>query len=174
MSKRLSRQKNMTADPNPEAVHYREVCPEDLPAVVELSRVCSEPHRRFSAPVIEYMATQPSCRLFVADARQILGFVAVHKLRGQTGEIIAVDVAPEARDLDIGTTLVGHGEEWLASNGARAIFLEVDSCNEAARRLYLKLGYVPREEFQEDGSVRHLMEKRIGVGDPRLHIKRRS
>lgn len=149
----------MSADPDP--IRYRPLCTSDLPAVVELSGVCSEPHRRFSAPVIEYMATQPSCRLFVADAQQIVGFVVVHKLRGQTGEIVAVDVAPEARDLDIGTALVSCGEEWLASNGARAIFLEVDAENAAARALYAKLGYVPREEFNEDGMIRFLMEKRV-------------
>lgn len=147
----------MTVDPDP--IRYRPACTCDLPAVVELSGVCTEPHRRFSAPVIEYMATQASCRLFVADARQILGFVVVHKLRGRTGEIVAIDVAPDARDLDIGTALVRRGEEWLTRNGARAIYLEVDAANGAALALYAKLGYVSREEFSENGSVRYLMEK---------------
>jgi ribosomal protein S18 acetylase RimI-like enzyme len=163
----------MSADPDP--IQYRPACPSDLPEVVELAGVCSEPHRRFSGPVIDYMATQPSCRVFVAQAQQIVGFVVVHKLKGQIGEIVAVDVAPEARDLDIGSTLLARGEEWLADNGARAIFLEVDACNEPAKALYLKLGYAPREEFRENGSVRYLMEKCLtGTDTCRLHIKRRS
>jgi ribosomal protein S18 acetylase RimI-like enzyme len=119
------------------------------------------------------MTTQPSCRVFVAGAQPVVGFVVVHKLRGQTGEIVTVDVAPRARDLDIGTALVGRGEEWLASNGARAIYLEVDAENRPALALYGKLGYVQREAFHEDGVQRLLMQKLVGgIGPERLRIRK--
>ncbi len=154
-------------------IHYRLAFPSDLPALVAIAGACTEAHRRFSAPLLEYMATQPSCRLFVADARPIVGFVVVHKLRGKTGEIVAVDVAPGARDLDIGTALVARGEEWLASNGAQAIYLEVDAENRPALALYTKLGYVPCQEYDEDGSLRYLMQKLVGgIAEPRLRIKK--
>ncbi|HEY0788844.1 MAG TPA: GNAT family N-acetyltransferase [Thermoanaerobaculia bacterium] len=163
----------MSADLLPESFSVRPAFACDIPALVEIAAACTEAHRRFTAPLLEYMTAQPSCGVFVADARPPVGFVVVHKLRGQTGEIVAVDVAPRARDLDIGTALVGRGEEWLASNGARAIYLEVDADNRPALALYEKLGYVPREEFHQDGIRRLLMQKLVGgIGPDRLRIRK--
>lgn len=165
----------MTADliDRPDPIHYREASTEDVPVLVEIAGLCSEAHRRFSAPLLEYMATQPSCGLFVADARPILGFIVVHKLRGRTGEVVAIDVAPEARDLDIGSSLLAHGESWLVRNGAQSIFLEADAANLPALGLYAKLGYVACQEFEEDGTIRYLMQKLVAGGpEARLRIRR--
>lgn len=173
MSRRLSRPTGMSADLRPDPVHVRPAFDSDIPAIVEIAAACTEARRRFSAPLLEYMTRQPSCRVFVAEAHSVIGFVVVHKLRGRTGEVVAIDVAPQARDLDIGTALLGRGEEWLAGNGAQAIYLEVDAENRPALALYGKLGYVPREEFDEDGARRFLMQKLLGgVGPDRLRIRK--
>lgn len=172
MSRRLSRPTGMTADLLPEPFDVRPAFDDDIPTIVEIASACAEAHRRFSAPLLEYMTRQQSCGVFVADARSVVGFVVVHKLRGRTGEVVAIDVAPHARDLDVGTALLCRGEEWLATHGAQAVYLEVDAGNHPALALYRKLGYVPREEFAEDGTRRFLMQKLLGgIGPERLRIR---
>jgi ribosomal-protein-alanine N-acetyltransferase len=163
----------MTADSSFDSICYRPAGAGDLDDLAGIAGVCHEAHRRFSTHVIEYMATQPSCRVFVAETKSIVGFVAVHKRRGPFGEVVAVDVAPAARRLDVATGLMSCGEAWLTVKGARWIYLEVDAGNRPALGLYTKLGYVPREEFSEDGERHVLMQKLIGgIGPDRLHIRK--
>lgn len=144
-------------------IHFRAGRPDDVPALAELAALCTDPERRYPATLLEYMARQPSCRIIVAQNHVVIGFVVAHKLRGPSGEIVTIDVAPAYRHRDVATALMEQGEAWLARNGAADVFLEVDCGNEPARALYQKQGYSVVEEFEEDGIRRFLMQKRLGA-----------
>src|SRR5687767_3873839 len=145
------------------AIRLRAVVAEDLQRLVELDAVCFSPETRYNHEVMRFYAFHRNSRGIAAvDERDfIVAFIIVHLLRTGIGEVVTIDVAPEARRLHLGETLMRQGEEWLLSRGARGIYLEVDEDNEAAFALYEKLGYEVRQPFLEDGKRRLLMEKAL-------------
>lgn len=148
------------ADPRPT---YRDVEARDLQRLVDLDAVCFSPETRYNHEVMRFYAFHRNSRGIAAvDERDfIVAFIIVHLLRTGIGEVVTIDVAPEARRLHLGETLMRQGEEWLLSRGARGIYLEVDEDNEAAIALYEKLGYEVRQPFLEDGKRRLFMEKAL-------------
>ncbi|MFO8059531.1 MAG: GNAT family N-acetyltransferase [Bacillota bacterium] len=63
-------------------------------------------------------------------------------LRRGTGQILSVGVSPAARGRGVGERLVRSGLSHLRSSGVRAVKLEVRPDNEAAMRLYCRVGFV--------------------------------
>ena len=75
-----------------------------------------------------------------AAPKRIAGFVVAQPSRG-IGRILTLDIAPEARRMRLGTRLMEEIEQVLGSGGCREVYLETAVSNEAAIRLYHKLGY---------------------------------
>lgn len=75
-----------------------------------------------------------------AAAKRIAGFVVAQPSRA-IGRILTLDIAPEARRMGLGTRLMEEIEPCLRSRGCREVYLETAVSNEAAIRLYHKLGY---------------------------------
>jgi [ribosomal protein S18]-alanine N-acetyltransferase len=72
---------------------------------------------------------------------KIVGFVVAHAIRHKYGRILTLDILPEARRFGLGSTLMLACEERLRSGGCSAVYLETAVNNDAALRLYRKLGY---------------------------------
>lgn len=88
--------------------------------------------------------------------RDVCGFI-LSRLAGDEAEILSVAVAPARRGSGIARALLDLHLRRLAGLGARAVFLEVDEHNAAARRLYARAGFreVGRRPgyYAQDGGV---------------------
>lgn len=71
----------------------------------------------------------------------IAGFVVAHAPGSKYGRILTLDIVPEARRSGLGSRLMSACEERLRALGCKEVYLETAVNNEAALRLYRKLGY---------------------------------
>ena len=71
----------------------------------------------------------------------IAGFVIAQPVRRKYGRILTLDILPQARRFGLATQLMTACEERLRALGCGEIYLETAVDNEAALRLYRKLGY---------------------------------
>jgi ribosomal-protein-alanine N-acetyltransferase len=93
----------------------------------------------------------------------VAGFVLVTNKQGQLGHVITLDVAPEVRRRGIGERLMRAAETRLGEQGIARVRLEVGSSNNAAQRLYEKLGYKQTgfiQHYYGDGGDAWVMGKR--------------
>ncbi len=70
-------------------------------------------------------------------------------------EVLTLGVVPAARREGLGTALLETAKAEAARRGARAMFLEVSTLNDAAHRLYFGVGFVEvgrRAGYYADGS----------------------
>jgi ribosomal-protein-alanine N-acetyltransferase len=74
-------------------------------------------------------------------ADRVAGFVVAHPIRRKYGRILTLDILPEARRYGLGIKLMTVCEARLRSLGCADVSLETAVDNEAAIRLYSKLGY---------------------------------
>lgn len=78
------------------------------------------------------------------EGRETLGFVELGVSNGTYhGTIESLAVRPSARRIGVGAELVQWAMHRLAQLGARAVSLQVRGSNQAAMRLYRKLGFRP-------------------------------
>ncbi|MHB0970078.1 MAG: GNAT family N-acetyltransferase [Thermoanaerobaculia bacterium] len=142
---------------------YRNAKASDLDALVALDAICFPPEIRYSKLVMRYYALHRDSETFVAESNgSIVGFIIAHLFFEGCGEIVTIDVHPDARRLGIARELMRRAEESLATRGASIAFLEVDCDNSGALALYREFGYVVRERYLEGRTPRYLMEKTIG------------
>jgi ribosomal-protein-alanine N-acetyltransferase len=145
-----------------EPPRYRGVNASDVDALVALDAICFAADIRYSKLVMSYYALHRDSETIVAeDAARIVGFIIAHLFFEGCGEIVTIDVHPEARRLGVGRELLRRAEESLARRGANIAFLEVDCDNSGALALYQEFGYVVRERYLEGETPRYLMEKAI-------------
>jgi ribosomal protein S18 acetylase RimI-like enzyme len=86
---------------------------------------------------------------FVACARGTdVGLVrgALHDQFPDTGYLISMWVAPEARRQGIGSALVDAVAQWARTKGLARLLLDVGEHNTAAIALYARNGFVPNGE----------------------------
>lgn len=99
-----------------------------------------------------------------SDPRRIAGFVIGHPFR-RIGRIITLDIIPQARRSGLASRLMHACEELLCHAGCGEIYLETAVDNQAAIRLYRKLGYEILQTLPEYYSVHGLdafrMAKRL-------------
>jgi ribosomal protein S18 acetylase RimI-like enzyme len=74
-------------------------------------------------------------------ADRIAGYVIAHPIRRKYGRILTLDILPEARRFGLASRLMNACEERLRALGCSEVYLETAVNNEAALRLYHKLGY---------------------------------
>jgi len=73
------------------------------------------------------------------EGREI-GFVTI-KVRDRTGQIGLIAVEEEARGRGVGSQLLTAAHRWMATNGAERARVVTQLSNEAACRLYARMGY---------------------------------
>jgi ribosomal-protein-alanine N-acetyltransferase len=81
-----------------------------------------------------------TCALLAVEAGDPAGFLLL-QVAAQEAEVINLVVAPPARRRGIGLALLAGAMERAREMGARAMFLEVASDNEAAQALYSAAGF---------------------------------
>jgi len=91
--------------------------------------------------VAETHETLEGKRQDTASGDRITGFVIAYRLRGQVARIATLDILPEARRLGLASRLMQECEQRLRAAGCVEVYLETAVNNEAALRLYRKLGY---------------------------------
>lgn len=82
--------------------------------------------------------------LYRAGEPVAIGRVSVE---GEWAGITSVDVAPHARREGLGREAMRALLEWAAGRGARWTYLQVRTYNDAALRMYARLGYVTHHPY---------------------------
>jgi [ribosomal protein S18]-alanine N-acetyltransferase len=108
---------------------------------IELSSFLTRRHAIALVAEFEHGNTPASVSSSNDGDDRIAGFVIAHSIRHKYGRILTLDILPDARRFGLGTKLMLACEERLRSAGCREVFLETAVNNDAALRLYGKLGY---------------------------------
>lgn len=118
---------------------YRAMTPEDVPFISRLEEeIFSMP---WSPESFLQMITKEDTRYYVAEeGGRLLGGCGLWMIAGE-GNITNVAVAPEVRRRGVGTGLLKHLMTQGDREGVTAYTLEVRVSNEAAIRMYEKLGF---------------------------------
>ena len=75
------------------------------------------------------------------NPRRLLGFILCRRASDEA-EVLTIVVDPSSRRQGLAGRLMAANIDLLARYGVRVLFLEVGEDNEAARRLYARLGFV--------------------------------
>jgi ribosomal-protein-alanine N-acetyltransferase len=134
-------------DPSSDAILIRPAALADVVVIAALeSRSFHRPGERFDQRRVRQLISHPR---FVVEAAErngaVLGWVAGFVwLRGRLpwGRVYAIAVDPQARGQKLGGRLMENMIGVLESRGATRVFLEVRPDNQAALRLYHRLGFV--------------------------------
>ena len=110
-----------------------------------------------SAAGIDLLLKNPDLGfIFVAEKKQLLGYAVVTfgfdlEYGGRDAFVTEIFVKREARRSGVATSLLEQTEEKAKDNGVLALHLQVQPTNEAAYRLYEKMGYrkVPRDTLSK-------------------------
>ncbi|MBU6298293.1 MAG: ribosomal protein S18-alanine N-acetyltransferase [Alphaproteobacteria bacterium] len=93
----------------------------------------------WSAEWIARLMAQPGTYAYLAGG-EAGGFVLA-RVAGDEAEILTLAVVPAARRRGVGTVLLQAAAERAHLMGAKTVFLEVAQANEAAKALYIRLGF---------------------------------
>lgn len=122
------------------AIRIREARQADLAEIVRIERASfGDP---WSESTFHAILTRSNAELLVAgeDAGPPCGYAATWWVEDQ-GELGNVAVAEEVRGRGVALALLDAAFSKLRDRGVRECFLEVRESNEAARRLYERLGF---------------------------------
>jgi GNAT superfamily N-acetyltransferase len=131
---------------------------------VRLAALADAPHAYGSSLAIEEGFGEADWRrrlgrglwtVALADAEPV-GLVGAYVPGGDTPMLVAMWVRPDARGQGIGGALVTDVLRWAAENRWSRVVLRVADGNDAARKLFLRHGFVPtgiREPLESDPTV---------------------
>ena len=96
--------------------------------------------------------TSPHSYYLVAEREgAVVGYSGLRYVSGATdADIQTIAVAPSARRLGLGRSLMHDMIDEAARRGARTVFLEVRDDNPQAQSLYTSLGFVPVERYNQN------------------------
>ncbi len=107
---------------------------DDIAAMARLHAACFAP--AWSEGALRDLMENPGIIALVAPAGFILARVAADE-----AEILSIGVEPAARRGGLGAALAAHAAALASAHGARSMFLEVSTANDAAQALYRSLGF---------------------------------
>jgi ribosomal-protein-alanine N-acetyltransferase len=150
----------------------REFRPEDIKDVVSINQLClpeNYPDQFFlglhhHAPKAFFVAEYESEIVGYIMCRIERGISGFGRLPVKKGHIVSVAVLGKIRGEGIGTALISAAMEGMSGYGASEFFLEVRKSNEAAVKVYEKLGYSVRRVlrgYYRDGEDAYLMVKKL-------------
>jgi ribosomal protein S18 acetylase RimI-like enzyme len=117
--------------------------------------------RTVAAPPAEL--TPPNGRFLLARIdTQVLGCGAVRVLDADSAEIKRMWVAPTARGLGVGRTVLAALESAAAELGARTVRLDTAAELTEALALYRSSGYREIAPYNDNPYAAHWLEKRLG------------
>jgi ribosomal protein S18 acetylase RimI-like enzyme len=109
-----------------------------------------DPERRYGAFLADQMIRRDATVLVAEHDGQVVAYLfaaiedaSMKELRDEAGYIHDVMVDDSARRLGIAAALVEAATDWLRERGARRVLLWTAPRNEAAQRLFTRLGFRP-------------------------------
>ncbi len=123
---------------------YRE---QDFKKLLAVDHVCFVPGIAYAEEELRHFLGRPTAIVLVAEkASRIEGFVIADRFRSRgasrwIGHIITLDVLPEARRHNLGSSLLTEAEGKLKAAGCDDVALEVAEDNTPAIGFYKKHGY---------------------------------
>jgi [ribosomal protein S18]-alanine N-acetyltransferase len=100
----------------------------------------------------------------VMTGRTMIGFI-LSRLAGGEAEILSIAIAPRQRGRGFARPLLDLHLRRLAGLGTRAVFLEVDEHNAAARALYRRAGFYDvgrRQGYYQTGASALVLRRDLG------------
>ena len=100
----------------------------------------------------------------VMTGRTMIGFI-LSRLAGGEAEILSIAIAPRQRGRGLARPLLDLHLRRQAGLGARAVFLEVDEHNAAARALYRRAGFYDvgrRQGYYQSGASALVLRRDLG------------
>ncbi len=123
------------------AIALRPFAPADFETLYGIDQACFPRGIAYSRRMLRWFLAQRGADCLVAqDEGHIGGFVLTHTC-GHAGQIITLDVLPDARRHGIGSLLLREEESRLAAIGVRHVILETATNNHAAVAFWQKHGY---------------------------------
>jgi ribosomal protein S18 acetylase RimI-like enzyme len=131
------------------AVTIRPYRAADFDRLWEIDQLCFPPGIAYSQMELTGFVTRRNAITLVAEfvggddnpsGSEVVGY-AVAQPSKKIGRILTLDILPEARRLGLGFRLMQECEQRLRAVGCGEIYLETAVDNDAALRLYHKLGY---------------------------------
>jgi [ribosomal protein S18]-alanine N-acetyltransferase len=118
--------------------------PADLGALYAIDQSCYSPEIAYSLGEMRWYLQLPGASCLVAEnGKEILGFILTAHKRAH-GHIITIDVLAAHRRIGAGSALLREAEEILAASGAREVWLETATNNDAAIAFWHSHGYRTR------------------------------
>jgi ribosomal-protein-alanine N-acetyltransferase len=123
----------------------------DLSALVALEEQCYPPNQAYTREEYHYaIAKAKAVNLVYEEGERIVGFAgAFHHKQWKAGHVYTVNVHPSMRGRGLGVRLMEACEARLRALGMTRCVLEVNVENEAAIRLYEKMGYARVKRLPE-------------------------
>lgn len=141
---------------------------EDLPAIMDLERVCFGPWR-WTEDFMREMMAERAVHTMVVDDDGLVAYAMMHMYQHhRMAELLSLAVSPQRRRQGIGGCLVSCMEREVAERGAGVVMLCVRPENQDAVNLYLSHGYrvlARCQGYYEDGSDADIMVKQLGEGE---------
>lgn len=122
-------------------ISIREMTPEDVPAVLDIDRICFS--EVWSGQVFLDLFQYMSNHYYVAEqGHTVCGFAGI-SVAGDTADVMKIGVLPEYRRMGVAQQLLQALLVKAKETGCEQVMLEVRETNAAARQLYRK------NEFRE-------------------------
>jgi ribosomal-protein-alanine N-acetyltransferase len=124
----------------------------DFDRLWEIDQICFEPGIAYSQMDLTGFIMRRNAITLVAEfageadrpdsdgSGTIAGFVVAQPYR-KRGRILTIDIVPEARGQSLGSRLMEEAEARLRQRGCTEVYLETAVDNQAALKMYHKLGY---------------------------------
>jgi ribosomal-protein-alanine N-acetyltransferase len=122
--------------------HIRPAKKEDLPAILELEKICFK-EETFHKRQIKYLLLKARSLILVAshESNIVGSIIILLRKHISNARIYSLNVHPSYRRTGIGSLLIDHSENLLAKMGYRNLTLEAGVNNIAARNLYTLKGF---------------------------------
>lgn len=141
------RETRLTSHPTDVAFTIRDYRASDFDRLWQIDQRCFPPGISYSQMELTGFIMRRNAITLVGEFQTpvaqdpIVGFVIAHPVRRKYGRILTLDILPEARRFGLATRLMNACEERLRVLGCGEVYLETAVDNDAALRLYRKLGY---------------------------------
>jgi len=143
-----------------ERLSVREAKSEDLEEIYRIETVCFGADAYDTSLLLLYLNLSPDTFLVAEENGKIVGYVIGLVRKWGEGHVVSLAVHPKQRRKGVATALMKELLRRFSDKGLKAARLEVRVSNEAAIKLYEKLGFKRVgiiERYYADGEDAYLM-----------------
>lgn len=143
-----------------ERLNVREARSEDLEEVYRIETVCFGSDAYDPSLLLLYLNLSPDTFLVAEEGGTIVGYAIGLVRKWNEAHVVSIAVHPKHRRKGVATALMRELLKRFSEKGAKAVRLEVRVSNEAAIKLYEKLGFKKVgviKRYYADGEDAYLM-----------------